>query len=1210
MRTFFTLFISLFLFSTSSFAQILVNTDWANEIGLPQPDIAWSASIANGPSGGPITVGNTMTASQGTNILITVHNRGGSLLWEQQWNGAASGDDYGTCVAFSDSLIVLAGATYNAVQDAMDYVVLGYNAINGTLLWTRIYNGTGNGQDVPAAIALDAAAGYVFVTGGSMGNSTLWDYATLCLDADDGIILWQQRYDYAGKYDAAVRIAVGTGRVTITGASGDAFNDWDFCTISYNKTSGAVISTKRIENASWYFDQPTDMVQDTLGNVFICGKTTNINGDEDIKVLKMNMSLILLWERTIDIEGEDDSATAIEIDDDGNTYLTGYYTTDVNTKGFVAYKLNSSGTAVWSKKFAAPWGGDFVGTDVSRRGNDYIYTGYLQGESGTTDMLVYLLDQHGNQKLFTTFNYETNHEHGLAVQFSEDNSFTVYGTTTSPLGSKRYLSVRYDYKLRDMEPVVIDSLPAYHSSEMIARFRTNVLNYDFIDNKDLRFAKLEDVVSPTAQAMIDSVLETRTKHWTVTKIFPYLTSANQTMLNAHGIEVQLPQFYTWLTLSIPKEETIEEVIPILDELGDVFVDVSFNECIVPFSAPNDVSYDSLQKSLHLVGTNFIYPPHIDIEQAWNYSVGSRANIDGGTNTTVGVFDTGVNENHEDLNILGGYDFYYNSGNSTALNPENDQTHNSHGTAMAGIIAAKRNNDEMGVAGIAGGDWENFKRGVNIINYKILNDGGGIPDEPDVYYTHMNTVFTAMVAASSIGSHPTVDIYNCSWGVNEPADMPGLPVQYSCWDECAILLTTLARQGSVLVAGSGNTGAIDVPKFPASTRPPGQSGDIEFTGSPDEFVICVGGSGADGLGNLFTDKGYFVDVVAPSAPDLIYTTINGDSLYGHIGATSPAAAHVSGVCALIHDYLTYSDEAANAVSVPVAEDYEKIITNSAFDIIEHPLFPIDTESYSEGWDELSANGLLNARAALEYVDLNYNKIWHFNSINADFDIDYSGPMNLNFTQEYNTVAGMDGLPSGQYDCDVYQVNAHTEHTLFGETMVDYWPLHSQSNTYHLVQEGDPFTRIMQFPQTQMISCDETGAYLRGYTFFVKNPVGNPGQVINQWYPIDTLNAYMAYSVYSTISTSINTPKSKADWGFSLYPNPAANQLFLKLPEVLGSSLDISIHDISGKLVQQERNTIEKAGNKIKIMDISALASGIYLCSIKSENKISTLKFIKQ
>jgi len=51
-------------------------------------------------------------------------------------------------------------------------------------------------------------------------------------------------------------------------------------------------------------------------------------------------------------------------------------------------------------------------------------------------------------------------------------------------------------------------------------------------------------------------------------------------------------------------------------------------------------------------------------------------------------------------------------------------------------------------------------------------------------------------------------------------------------------------------------------------------------------------------------------------------------------------------------------------------------------------------------------------------------------------------------------------------------------------------------------------------------------------------------------------------------------------------------------------------MSGKLIQQEIISMENSGNKIKLLDISSLSSGVYLCSIQCENKISTLKFIKE
>src|SRR5207302_9985194 len=55
------------------------------------------------------------------------------------------------------------------------------------------YNGPGNYEDKATAIALDAA-GNVYVTGGSWGSGTDFDYATIKYDSN-GNQLWVARYN-------------------------------------------------------------------------------------------------------------------------------------------------------------------------------------------------------------------------------------------------------------------------------------------------------------------------------------------------------------------------------------------------------------------------------------------------------------------------------------------------------------------------------------------------------------------------------------------------------------------------------------------------------------------------------------------------------------------------------------------------------------------------------------------------------------------------------------------------------------------------------------------------------------------------------------------------------------------------------------------------------------------------------------------------------
>lgn len=80
--------------------------------------------------------------------------------------------------------------------------------------------------------------------------------------------------------------------------------------------------------------------------------------------------------------------------------------------------------------------------------------------------------------------------------------------------------------------------------------------------------------------------------------------------------------------------------------------------------------------------------NINIQKAWK--------ITKGENIKVAVFDSGVQENHPDLidNIYGGFDA---TGYHTGGNPHNIT--DNHGTACAGIIGAKGNN-EIGIVGVA------------------------------------------------------------------------------------------------------------------------------------------------------------------------------------------------------------------------------------------------------------------------------------------------------------------------------------------------------------------------------------------------------------------------------------------------------------------------------------------------------------------------------
>ena len=102
--------------------------------------------------------------------------------------------------------------------------------------------------------------------------------------------------------------------------------------------------------------------------------------------------------------------------------------------------------------------------------------------------------------------------------------------------------------------------------------------------------------------------------------------------------------------------------------------------------PNDWYYGN-QYAIH---TNTVFPiADINVDTAWAVAHGDPS-------IKVGIFDSGIQTSHEDLIEApsGGRDF------SNLSWPYLNSDVDGHGTQMAGIIGATRNN-VLGVCGIAG-----------------------------------------------------------------------------------------------------------------------------------------------------------------------------------------------------------------------------------------------------------------------------------------------------------------------------------------------------------------------------------------------------------------------------------------------------------------------------------------------------------------------------
>lgn len=216
---------------------------------------------------------------------------------------------------------------------------------------------------------------------------------------------------------------------------------------------------------------------------------------------------------------------------------------------------------------------------------------------------------------------------------------------------------------------------------------------------------------------------------------------------------------------------------------------------------------------------------------------AMASVEPKSDLTVAIVDTGIDLTHPELkdHLLPGINLL-----EKGAPPQDD---NGHGTELAGIIAATRDN-KAGIAGILSG--------VRLLPIKALDNLG------------------------------SGDAYTVASGIRQAVDHGAKIIMLSLSDpsyskDMEDAVRYAEGKGVVVVAATGNNG--DRVSYPAAYA----------------TVLAVGSVGNDNKVSSFSNRGPEVDVVAPG--ERIYTTMLGGD-YGTATGTSLAVPQVAGLAGLI------------------------------------------------------------------------------------------------------------------------------------------------------------------------------------------------------------------------------------------------------------------------------------------------------------------------
>ncbi|NKB98995.1 MAG: S8 family serine peptidase [Pseudomonadales bacterium] len=244
----------------------------------------------------------------------------------------------------------------------------------------------------------------------------------------------------------------------------------------------------------------------------------------------------------------------------------------------------------------------------------------------------------------------------------------------------------------------------------------------------------------------------------------------------------------------------------------------------------------------------------------------------GASQTIAIIDTGVATEHPELQGRVAAEDFTDEG----------FTPDAHGTAVAAIIAAAADNSQ-GAYGVA--------PAAQLLALKACHpvDGG----------LRAKCRTSAVVKALDAAINNDAQIINMSI-----AGPPDLMVQR--------YVSLATRQNRLVVAGAGNGGVNAKPAFPAAL--------------PDVLAVTA----IDVQGKLYRDanQGNYVDLAAPGV-DIVTTAPDGKS-YPWTSGTSWAAAHVSGVAALMRDLIPFAGgQEVASILTSQADDLGEVGTDTKF-----------------------------------------------------------------------------------------------------------------------------------------------------------------------------------------------------------------------------------------------------------------------------------------
>jgi hypothetical protein len=366
-------------------------------------DVAVAMTVA--PGGDVFVTGYSKIGGSGYDFETIKYDSGGKLQWSQRYNGPANGDDRPAAIALDANENVYVTGSSAGIGSGSDYLTLKYSS-GGQLQWAKRLDGAGNGSDHPTSMAV-SPTGEVWVTGYSHGKDSGFDCVTVHY-ATDGTERWIQTYNgptSGDDFGNAVKVDQN-GICYVAGYSRRTRKESDYLLLAYDRDGHqkwvANYGSERKQDA-----RAIALVVTSNGNICVTGYAAGAHADADIVTVDYDPTGKLAWIYRYDgpAHGQD-KPTAILADPSNGSVVIGSSSGGAESgQDYATFCLGADGKLRWQSRYNGSESGDDIPTaaTIAKDGAVYV-TGYSQGQGSGSDFLTIAFDPSGKSLWNQRFN--------------------------------------------------------------------------------------------------------------------------------------------------------------------------------------------------------------------------------------------------------------------------------------------------------------------------------------------------------------------------------------------------------------------------------------------------------------------------------------------------------------------------------------------------------------------------------------------------------------------------------------------------------------------------------------------------------------------------------------------------------------------------------------------------------------------------------------